>query len=113
MVRRGLRRGGAILDFARSDTDRQVIQLLFEPLSFAWPLLAPPRIPSERVELLRHAFDETILDPALIADAGKLNLEVHPMTGAAINKTIARLYDFAPGIVQTALAYTAKQGSQP
>jgi hypothetical protein len=38
-------------------------------------------VPAERVNALRRAFDATMKDPAFIAEAAKLNMDMNPSTG--------------------------------
>ena len=44
-------------------------------------MAAPPGVPADRLAALRRAFDATMKDPAFIAEAEKLQLEIEPMTG--------------------------------
>ena len=46
----------------------------------------------ERVAALRAAFDETMKDPAFLADAKKTALDVSPVSGAEVDAMIASLY---------------------
>jgi hypothetical protein len=38
-------------------------------------------VPAERVQALRRAFDATMKDPQLLAEAAKLNMDLRPTTG--------------------------------
>ena len=40
----------------------------------------PPGVPADRAQALRRAFDATLKDPAFLAEAEKLKLEVNPVT---------------------------------
>ena len=40
-----------------------------------------PGVPAERVQALRRAFDATMKDPQLLAEAAKLNMDLRPTTG--------------------------------
>jgi hypothetical protein len=42
------------------------------------PILGPPGIPPERVKILRRAFDAVMRDPAFLADAAKMKLNINP-----------------------------------
>ena len=48
-------------------------------------------MPAERVRALRRAFDATMKDPAFIADAEKLQLDISPMTGEAMQALVGDL----------------------
>jgi tripartite-type tricarboxylate transporter receptor subunit TctC len=65
----------------------------------AWPFVAPPGIPPDRVAVLRKAFMETMQDQGFLADANKAKLEIMPVEGEAIQKLIGELYVTAPAVV--------------
>jgi tripartite-type tricarboxylate transporter receptor subunit TctC len=78
--------------FARSDRDRQALALILAPQSAGRPYLAPPGLPEERLAALRQAFDAAARDPALLAMAQRLKIDISPMGGAAIAALLERLY---------------------
>lgn len=94
----------SVMDFARTDEDRRVLELIFSRQSMAYPFVAPPGVPAERVRALRDAFDATIKDPEFIADAKKQNLEVEPLSGAEIEALIDRVYASPPEVIERAKA---------
>jgi hypothetical protein len=70
----------------------------------AWPLTAPPELPTARAAALRAAFDATMRDPEYLAETKQRGLEVNPMSGAAIDKLIAELYTTPPDVIVSAKA---------
>lgn len=48
--------------------------------------VAPPDFPADRLAALRKAFDETMKDPAFLADAEKRKMVIAPATGQQVNK---------------------------
>ena len=79
-------------DIMKSDEDRAIISVIFDKYQMGRPFFAPPGVPAERVELLRAAFDAVMKDPALIAEAAQLKLELSPLPGAEVQALIERLY---------------------
>jgi tripartite-type tricarboxylate transporter receptor subunit TctC len=79
-------------DLAKTKEGREAIQILSADSVLAWPLMAPPGLPAERVRELRAAFDAMMADPALLADAKKANLDVGRVSGAEMQALIDRLY---------------------
>jgi hypothetical protein len=57
-------------------------------------------VPAARVQALRRAFDATMKDPAFVAEAEKLKLELAPMTGEAMQALVADLARTPPKIVE-------------
>ena len=64
------------------------------------PFAAPPGVPADRAAALRRAFDATLKDPAFLAEADKLKLEVNPVTGEDVDKLIAELYATPKDVVE-------------
>jgi tripartite-type tricarboxylate transporter receptor subunit TctC len=62
----------------------------------------PPGVPPDRVAILRSAFDATLKDPAFLAEAGKLQLEVEPLTGPEIAALLKTAYGTPKPIVARA-----------
>jgi tripartite-type tricarboxylate transporter receptor subunit TctC len=87
------------LDFARTEADRQAIALIVSPNLFARPFAAPPGLPGERLEALRHAFDDTVRDPDYLAEAKARALHIELVTGAELEAVLRRLYATPPEIV--------------
>ncbi len=91
-----------IMDYAKSDLDRRALELIFTPTSMAWPLVAPPKVPADRVAQLRNAFAATMKDPRFIAEAAKLNLEIDPIQGADMDAIVRRISGYDAAAVQRA-----------
>jgi tripartite-type tricarboxylate transporter receptor subunit TctC len=88
-----------ILDQAQSDEDRQALHFLLDRQEMAKPYVAPPGLPAERVRLLRRAFDATLKDPAFLAEADKLQLDITPMSGEEVQAMAVSLARTPPTIV--------------
>ena len=59
----------------------------------------PPATPKDRVQTLRKAFQETLRDPAFLADAERTKLEVDPVTGEDIERIVDGFFKLDPAIV--------------
>src|SRR5437899_13000726 len=82
----------AILDYARSADDRQVLELLFAPQEMGRPFFAPPGIPTKRVAALRTAVARTLKDAKFLEEAEKQGIEGQPVTGEDIPRLLERIY---------------------
>jgi len=80
------------LDMAREPWQRAVLEFVIASQTMARPFAAPPGIPASRKAMLRTAFAETMRDPAFLADARKLHLDIAPVSGDEIDAVIASLY---------------------
>ena len=54
------------------------------------PFAAPPGVPADRVAALQSAFTQMCRDPAVIEDAEKLGIDMSPIDGATVLKSIVR-----------------------
>jgi tripartite-type tricarboxylate transporter receptor subunit TctC len=81
-----------ILDLAASAADRQILELALAQQVMAWPIVAPPGVPPERVQALRDAFDATMQDPEFLAEAGRQKLIINPVSGERIAALLERIY---------------------
>jgi tripartite-type tricarboxylate transporter receptor subunit TctC len=80
------------LDLVRGDPRREpVAKFMSYAVSIARPFAAPPGVPADRVTLLRRAFDDTLKDPAFLADAERLRLEIDPLTGEQVQDVVSRV----------------------
>jgi tripartite-type tricarboxylate transporter receptor subunit TctC len=64
-------------------------------------------VPTDRVAILRTAFDMAVADPELRAEAKQQTLDINPMTGREMAALVARLYQAPPAVVQKAASLVA------
>jgi tripartite-type tricarboxylate transporter receptor subunit TctC len=62
----------------------------------------PPGTPKPHVEAMRKAFDETLKDPAFLADAEKARLEIDPVSGAEMEKMIKAAFETPKALIERA-----------
>jgi tripartite-type tricarboxylate transporter receptor subunit TctC len=86
----------------KTPEQRAILRLVFARQVMGRPFLAPPGLPPERLALLRRAFMETMKDPAFLAEAQKIKLEITPVDGEAVQKLVAEIYATPPDIVRKA-----------
>jgi tripartite-type tricarboxylate transporter receptor subunit TctC len=81
----------SVLDLAKNDTDKAALLLVLARLDFGRPFFVPPNVPADRVEALRKAFDDTMKDPAFLAEAEKLKLDIDPLNGKQVSNLVAQV----------------------
>jgi tripartite-type tricarboxylate transporter receptor subunit TctC len=72
------------LDLAQTDAERAALRLMLARLEYGRPFFLPPNVPAARVAALRRAFDATMKDPAYLAEADRLKIDVDPLTGEQV-----------------------------
>lgn len=85
---------------ARNEDEREGLELLLARDVLGRPFVAPPGTPGDRVAALRAGFDSTLKDPALLAEARKINLEINPATGAEVEALLKRVLAYPPNVVE-------------
>jgi tripartite-type tricarboxylate transporter receptor subunit TctC len=90
------------MDFAKTDDQRQILELLLAGQAMAWPIFAAGGVPAERVTLLRQAYLAMLRDRDVLADAKKTGIEIEPVSGEDIDRMLKRLYASPPDIVRKA-----------
>ena len=66
-------------ELAKNADDLNLIEILDMPYALSRPYAAPPEVPPERARALQQAFMATHKDPAYLADAEKVAIEVSPI----------------------------------
>ncbi len=96
-----------IMDFAKTDEQRQILKMIFARNVIGRPYLAPPNVPADRVAVLRKAFMDTMTDKDFLADADKTDLEINPVSGADVETLVKEVYATPAAIVEKAKAAAA------
>jgi tripartite-type tricarboxylate transporter receptor subunit TctC len=89
-----------VMDYAKTDEQKQILELLLAGQSMAWPYFVASAVPQERVALLRTAFQAVLKDPQALAEANKLQIDIEPVTGEEMTAKIKQLYALPKPIVQ-------------
>jgi tripartite-type tricarboxylate transporter receptor subunit TctC len=91
-----------VTDFVKNPADRQVLELIFSRNLMGRPLLAPPGLDPAVAAALRQGFAAAMRDPALIAEAKKINLELNFVSGEDVQALVERLYHSPPDVIARA-----------
>ena len=81
-----------IMDYAKTDEQKQIFKLVVARQPMGRPFLAPPGVPADRVAALRKAFMETMKDSQFLAEAGKAKLEINPVSGEEVQHIVQDVY---------------------
>ncbi len=82
--------------------DRQALELILSALTMGRPFVVGPKVPADRVAILRAAFDATMGDAKFMAEAKKGRLPLNPVSGKEVQKLLAGLYDLPPDVIKHA-----------
>jgi tripartite-type tricarboxylate transporter receptor subunit TctC len=90
----------------KTDEQRKIADVIFRQTELARPLAAPPGTPHDRVAALRKAMLDTFKDPAMQADAAKLQVDFDPVPGEEATEMFADFYKTPPALVKKAAEMT-------
>jgi tripartite-type tricarboxylate transporter receptor subunit TctC len=99
------------IQFAKTDEQKQILELVYGQLVFGRPYVLPPGVPADRVTVMRRAFDSTLKDKTLVAEAEKLQLDVESVSGEEVQALVAKMFAMPSDIVERtkqALIYKGK-----
>lgn len=98
----GLKDVPFILDMARSPDERALLKLLMQNKALGRPYFVAPKVPEDRVNALRAAFDATMKDPDFKADSAKTVGPIDAVSGAQMQAELAQVYALPPDLVDRA-----------
>ena len=88
------------VEAAPDEATRELFRFFGKKFLMARPIALPPEVPSERVTVLQAAFDATMKDPAFLADAQRIGLEINPVSGKSIRQLISEIQNTPGDVVQ-------------
>jgi tripartite-type tricarboxylate transporter receptor subunit TctC len=97
-----------VFELAKSEEQTQILKLLIATQVLARPFAAPPAVPSDRTQILRKAFNDTMTDPDFRAEADRLSIDVNPVSGPSIQELVDEIYTTPKEVLAKAAAAIAE-----
>ncbi len=94
------------VELMQNDRDRAAMRLIVSASVIGRALIAPPDTPPERAAILRAAFDAMVRDPDVLAEAKKRGVEVEPVSGMDMQRTVSDILSVQPEVIERARAVT-------
>ncbi len=86
--------------YKTSEETKKLAKVVLASDEFGRPLVFPPGVPADRVKIIRDAFNKTINDPELLAEAKKRRLDIDPATGEELQALAKEVMTATPDIVE-------------
>ena len=86
--------------YKTNEETRRLAKVVLASDEFGRPLVFPPGVPADRVKIIRDAFDKTIHDPALLAEAKRRRLDIDPATGVELDALAKEVMGATPDIIE-------------
>ena len=85
------------LDLAKTEEAKTLLRAgAIDPAAVVRVYVTTPRIPRDRLQILRSAFAQTLSDPEFVAEAKKGNLDINPLSGEEVKKIVDNLFKLEP-----------------
>jgi hypothetical protein len=98
-----------VFERAKTDEQRQMLNIVFGSVALSRPFAAPPDLPPERLALLRKGFEAAVKDPALIADATQKGFVVEFIAADFIEGIVKNAFAANPALIEKVrAAYSGK-----
>ena len=78
-----------IEELVKTEADRQLVDIIMSGAALGRPMATTPDVPEPRLRALRAAFLAVMKDPDFVAETAKLNIEIDPVSGEAMQKIVA------------------------
>ena len=78
----------SLIELVKDKDDQEMLRYLLLKFEMHRPIYGPPRIPADRLDALRKAFDQAVSDPDFVDEATRMGLELRPLSGAKIANMI-------------------------
>jgi tripartite-type tricarboxylate transporter receptor subunit TctC len=96
-----------VMDLAKSDADRKVMELIFVAQQLGRPFFGPPGIPADRATALQTAFARTMEDPDFRKEAEAQKIDLSPLLAKDMQAIVDRVYGAPKDLIQRAVEVTA------
>jgi tripartite-type tricarboxylate transporter receptor subunit TctC len=100
-----------MIDLARNDDERALLELFASPSTIGRSVLAPPGTPKERVDELRRAFMAMTQDQTFLDDLKKAKLELSPLSGEQLQAAVAGMADVPDRLIERARRVSETAGN--
>jgi tripartite-type tricarboxylate transporter receptor subunit TctC len=85
--------------YKTNETIRRLANVVLASDQFGRPIIFPPGVPADRVKIMRDAFNKTVNDPALVAEAKRRRLDIDAAAGEELDKLAKEVVATPPDIV--------------
>jgi len=83
-----------------TEANKRLARVVLGPGAFGRPILATPGIPSDRVKIVRDAYNQMLKDPEFLADANKRQWEINPISGERLEALAREVISQPPEIIE-------------
>lgn len=90
--------------FAKTQEQRDILEAIFSQMAIARLYAMAPGTAADRVKIIRTAFDASMTDAALLADAKRTKIDISPFLADETSKLMQKLVGMSPAVKEKAKA---------
>jgi tripartite-type tricarboxylate transporter receptor subunit TctC len=91
-----------VIELVPDQRGKTIIRLAASASDIGRAIIAPPGVPTDRVDALRNAFEQMVKDPEFIAEAARRRLDFDPLPAETIVRIVAEDMATPPDLVGAA-----------
>ena len=96
-----------VVELARNEEERAILSAIMNATEVGTAFFTTPGVPADRLTALRRAFDASMKDPELLADAQRINVGISPLAGEDLQRLVADVSQLPPALLdKVRAAYT-------
>jgi tripartite-type tricarboxylate transporter receptor subunit TctC len=92
-----------MVEYAKTPLARAMLEFWMFQSATARAVFTQPGVPADRVEALRRAFDETVKDPAFLAEMTRLQTVIEPSRGEEVQDAVKAILSTSPEVAAAIL----------
>jgi tripartite-type tricarboxylate transporter receptor subunit TctC len=86
-------------DFATTQDQKDLLDVLDTGKEVGRSFIMSGGVPADRIAIMRKSFDDTMKDPAFLAEMQKEQLPVHPLSGEEAGRIVSKMTAVSPAII--------------
>jgi tripartite-type tricarboxylate transporter receptor subunit TctC len=91
------------ISYAKTPEAQKLVNALVHSVGpTARPYVLPPGTPKDRTQLLQKAFMDTMKDPEFLADAAKAKLDINPLDGVELERSVIEVFNLDKTLIPKA-----------
>jgi tripartite-type tricarboxylate transporter receptor subunit TctC len=91
-----------LIQLARDEDERKLLNFYSSYTTVGRSIITPPKVPGDRIKLLRAAFDAAVKDPDLLAEAEKAKMELKVLSGEQLTALINEVTSLEGALLERA-----------
>ena len=89
-------------NYAKTNEQKQLLTLLSATDELGRTFIMSKAVPAARIKIIQQAFDATMKDKDFLAEAGKQQLPISPLTGDQVEKMVSAMLSASPKVIADA-----------